>query len=186
MSRTNRKSRVSSVVPTSAKRSSQVSHNTNRHIMDALTIADYFIWKSQQEDKPVTNKKLQKLLYYAQAWSLALNNKKIFKEDIEAWVHGPAVREVYGTYKKYGFSYIKKEITESAIKDITNQDRRLLDEIWSVYGKYDADYLEMLSHSEDPWQEARAGLDADAGSSNVIDPDLMKTFYSAKLAKARA
>lgn len=153
--------------------------------MDALTIADYFIWKSQQENKPVTNKKLQKLLYYAQAWSLVLNDKKIFKEDIEAWVHGPAVREVYGTYKKYGFSFIKKDVPETAIMTIARTDRNILDEVWNIYGKYDADYLEMLTHSEDPWQQARAGLEADEGSNNVIDTNLMKSFYATKLAEAK-
>ena len=62
----------------------------------ALTVADYFLYKANKEKKPITNKKLQKLVYYAQAWSLVLNNKKLFSEPIEAWVHGPAVRSLYG------------------------------------------------------------------------------------------
>ena len=55
----------------------------------ALDVALYFIKKGVDEKNPITNKKLQKLVYYSQAWSLVLNNEKLFNEKIEAWVHGP-------------------------------------------------------------------------------------------------
>lgn len=59
----------------------------------AMEVGKYFIYLANKENKALTNKKLQKLVYYSQAWSLVLNdNKKLFKEPIEAWVHGPAVR----------------------------------------------------------------------------------------------
>jgi len=65
--------------------------------------------------------------------------------------------------------------------DISSQDVKLLEEIWRVYGKYDAQYLELLSHSEKPWLQARADLDGDAPSNNVIDPSLMSSFYKERL-----
>lgn len=58
----------------------------------AKQIAKYFIWRASRDGKKVSNKKLQKLLYYAQAWYLVYNKKPLFNDDIEAWIHGPAVQ----------------------------------------------------------------------------------------------
>lgn len=151
--------------------------------VSVLAVADYFLYKANKEKKPLTNKKLQKLVYYAQAWSLVLNKKKLFSEPIEAWVHGPAVRSLYGQYKSFGFSPIVKNVEEGSIK-ITTKDKELLDEVWNVYGKLDAGYLEMLTHSEQPWQDARNGLQNHQSSDNEITTKTMKSFYSLKLEKA--
>jgi len=146
--------------------------------LDAVNVAEYFLFKSNVEDTEVTNKKLQKLLYYSQAWNLAINNEKMFKDRIEAWVHGPAIREVYIKYKSFGSEPIKIDIDETTVKDISVERKKVLDEVWSVYGKFDGAYLERLSHSEGPWQEARRGLEAHEGSQNEITTDSMKNFYS--------
>jgi uncharacterized phage-associated protein len=154
---------------------------TNDPKLTALAVAQYFVWLSNKEGKPVTNKKLQKLIYYAQAWSLALRDQKVFEDKIEAWVHGPAVRSVYGKYKIFGFSTISETVSEDDLKKIPKDVQNLLNDVWKVYGKYDGEYLELLSHSEDPWQKAREGLEPNVGSENEILPDEMKSFYKAKL-----
>ena len=59
--------------------------------LKAREVAEYFIEKAYSENDKITQKKLQKMLYYAQAWFLAFNNKKLFEEKIEAWLHGPAI-----------------------------------------------------------------------------------------------
>lgn len=153
--------------------------------ISALSVAEYFIDKANNDKKPITNKKLQKLVYYAQAWSLVFNNKKLFNEKIEAWVHGPAVKSLYVKYKSFGFSPIQKEADSSLIKAIPIQDKKLLDKIWSVYGSLDAGYLEMLTHNETPWKEAREGLESSENSENEISIKTMKSFYSEKLATAK-
>lgn len=153
--------------------------------LKALDVGRYFIYLANQENKPITNKKLQKLVYYSQAWSLVLNKKKLIKEPIEAWVHGPAVRSLYVKYKKFGFSPIQEVVKPDSIK-ISSKTKELLDEIWKVYGKLDAEYLEMLTHSEQPWQEAREGLHSHESSENEISPQLMRSFYQEKLTEARA
>lgn len=154
-------------------------------LMSAKQVAEYFIWKSSQENKPVTNKKLQKLLYYAQAWSLVVRERKLFKEKIEAWIHGPAIREIYLEYKKFGFEPIVKEVSNSTIKKFSLKISKFLNEIWRVYGKYDAGYLEYLTHSEKPWQSAREGIEPHIGSENEISLDLMKDFYTKRLKEAK-
>lgn len=152
--------------------------------LKALDVGRYFIYLANQDQKPITNKKLQKLVYYAQAWSLVLNNKKLFGDPIEAWVHGPAVRSLYGQYKNFGFSPIAEKVELNSI-EISSGDKKLLDEIWKVYGKLDPEYLEMLTHSELPWQEARSGLQSHENSKNEISHRAMKSFYSMRLEKAK-
>jgi len=160
-----------------------MTERTNKSIK-ALDVGRYFIHLANKEKKQITNKKLQKLVYYAQAWSLVLNDKKIFNDSIEAWVHGPAVRSLYVQYKNFGFNPIAEDVEEKAFVNIPKQAKELLNEIWRVYGKLDAGYLEMLTHSERPWQEARSGLQSHENSDNEITTKSMKSFYSEKFAQA--
>lgn len=158
--------------------------SSNKKI-NALLVAEYFIDKANKEGKPITNKKLQKLLYYAQAWSLVLRDKKLFEEKIEAWVHGPAIRDIYVEYKKFGFNPIKKKIPETSLNKISGDTLEFLESVWSVYGGLDAGYLEMLTHNESPWQEAREGLQGSENSENEISIETMKRFYSKKLEESK-
>lgn len=145
-----------------------------------MDVGRYFLFLANQDKKPITNKKLQKLVYYAQVWSLVLNGKKLFNEPIEAWVHGPAVRSLYGQYKGFGFNPIQEDVKSDSIR-IFGKEKILLNEIWKVYGGFDAGYLEMLTHSEKPWQEAREGLQSYENSGNKISLKTMKGYYSEKL-----
>lgn len=160
-----------------------VSYSTKT--LKAQDVGRYFLYLANQEKKPITNKKLQKLVYYAQAWSLVLNNKKLFSEPIEAWVHGPAVRSLYMQYKKFGFEPIMEEVKSYALK-ISGNTKELLDSVWKIYGKMDAGYLEMLTHSEKPWQEAREGLQSSESSDNEISLKMMKSYYAEKLEQAQS
>ncbi len=150
----------------------------------ALNVAFYFLKKGLDDKKPITNKKLQKLVYYAQAWSLTLNDEKLFNEKIEAWVHGPAVPSLYEKFKKFGSEPIIFE-AKNLDFDFSEKQKELLEEVWKVYGKYDANYLEVLTHSELPWQEARAGLESSDSSNNEISEVTIKKYYSEKLQKSQ-
>ena len=157
--------------------------NENKKIVSAKDVADYFIWKSNNSvpPRPITNKKLQKLVYYSQAWFLAIKSSVLFTEKIEAWEHGPVVRELYFDFKLFNSNPIIKEVDIDFIEKIPSDIKEFLDEVWSVYGKFDSGYLEALTHSESPWQEARIGLDVDEISENEIKIDSIKEFYSSKL-----
>lgn len=148
--------------------------------ISALTIAEYFIDKSNKEKKPITNKKLQKLLYYAQVWSVVLNEEKLFPERIEAWVHGPAIPTVYRKFKGFEFNPIQLDTTGMSFS-FSKKQNDLLESIWSIYGKYNAEYLEALTHSELPWQEARKETSASEPSNNIISLATAKKFYAGKL-----
>ncbi len=150
----------------------------------AINVANYFIYLNNQlkkdDKKSLTNKKIQKLLYYAQAWNLVINNKPLFQEDIEAWIHGPAIPSVYKVFAPFGAEQIEEDVNPEDFKNLKAEELKLLEEIWRIYGKYDAGYLETLSHSETPWLEARGGLSATEASSNIISQATMREYYEQK------
>ncbi len=137
-------------------------------------IADTIIQLSRERGLEITNLKLQKLLYYAQAWMLACADRPLFDDDFEAWVHGPVVPRVFRRFKEYRWNPItapvKPVVDDPALRDY-------LSEVVSKYGKLSATQLERLTHLEDPWKEARKGIAPDASSNTVISWDSMKRYY---------
>ena len=79
---------------------------------DIKTVTNYFIWFFQKHGDLITNLKLQKLLYFAQGWFLALYDTPLFKEEIQAWIHGPVVATVYHSYKGFGYGPITAAMEE--------------------------------------------------------------------------
>src|ERR1700722_15657717 len=108
----------------------------------------------------LTNLKLQELLYYCQAWHLALSDDPLFSEEIEAWIHGPAVPHVFGTFKDYRWNVIERPVTSLEDAAVI----RHVNEVIGSYGQYGATQLERLTHSEEPWIHARKGLSPDEPS----------------------
>jgi uncharacterized phage-associated protein len=152
-----------------------------------IIVAHYLMSKSKKAKRhDFTNKKLQKLMFYSQAWSLVLNDKKLIDDKFEAWIHGAAISSLYGRYKKYGFNQIEEEFDESEFDKLAQEEKDLLDTVWSVYGKYDPDYLEVLNHSEEPWQKARQHTSPLKSSNTIISEDEMKRYYGEKLKEAKA
>lgn len=71
-------------------------------MLTAAKVAEYIIYEAQKRKKPVTNTKLQKLLYFVQGSHLAKYNKLAFKDNIIAWRYGPVVKDIYYKYSLYG------------------------------------------------------------------------------------
>jgi len=93
----------------------------------ALDIAKYFITLANPETEDfITNLKLQKLLYYAQGFHLALFGKPLFRESLEAWQYGPVVPEIYRIYKQYGSSPLPQP-DDFNIEQYDRQTQELLD-----------------------------------------------------------
>lgn len=132
---------------------------------------------SHEKGTPVSNLKLQKLVYYSQAWYLAIFKKPLFVEDIEAWVHGPVVPQIFRLYRDYKWS----PLPQAGNAAVSTKVRKHLEEVWNAYGNRSAYDLERLTHSEDPWKEARIGLSPDESSHNVIEKDSMRKYYSSRL-----
>ncbi|MBD2181756.1 DUF4065 domain-containing protein [Planktothrix sp. FACHB-1355] len=146
----------------------------------ALDIARYFLYRVDRDaGDTISPLKLQKLVYYAQAWSLVLRDKPIFQEDIQAWVHGPAVYEVWDAYKDFRHGAIPEPQEE--LPEFEEDELEVLEEVWTAYGELSAKRLEDLTHSEAPWINARKGLEPAKKSSNVISHEDMKAYYTSFL-----
>lgn len=142
----------------------------------ALDVAKYFLCRIDREaGDTMSPLKLQKLLYYAQAWSLVLRDQPLFPEEIQAWPHGPVVYDVWNNYRDYKYTAIPEpEVCEL---DFSEDEIEVLEEVWNAYGELGARSLEDLTHSEYPWIEARKGLDPAERSQKVISHETMKSYY---------
>jgi len=150
-------------------------------------VASYFRYKlGQSEGSSLTPLKLQKLSYYAQAWSLVLLGRPLFCEEFEAWAHGPVNRNLYVQYADYGWNNIEPIERDSWTDLFTADELDVLNEIWEIYGDFDAKYLEKLTHDEEPWIEARHGLPEGAYCDSIIRQDTMKKFYTELMHRVEA
>ena len=143
-----------------------------------LKVAQYFIDQCDiSAGDSVTHLKIQKLLYYTQAWGLVIIKKSFFKEKFQAWAHGPVLPSVYKDLKFYGFANIAGEkIAE--YDTFPDGAASVLSEVWGAYGELSAKHLELLTHQEFPWNEARGNIPPDARSDAEINPDTMIDYYS--------
>lgn len=146
-------------------------------------IADYFISLSNESQDLITNLKLQKLMYYAQAWHLAITGNRLFDNNFEAWVHGPVLVSLYDDYKSFRWNPIKRsDLCEGSFEKIKQNinDTEVLDILDDVVDEYfglSAYELERLTHLEEPWLRARNGIPNDEPSNAEIFDKWMIDYY---------
>ena len=149
-------------------------------------IADYIIMRlTSDEENTLINLKLQKLLYYLQAWSLGINNERFLNCKFEAWVHGPVCRELYNRFRasKTLYSFISKDDVdknETSYMCIDEEDRSFINYILDNYAGFSGTELEVMTHKEQPWIEARHGIGPMESCNEVISEDTMRDFYGKK------
>lgn len=137
-------------------------------------LADYLIIESRERGELLTPLKLQKLMFYADAWYLALYDTELTNERFQAWVHGPVALSQWHRFKDFKWRPIDADIERPAFNSVTTKH---LNEIIDVFGSETAVSLERMTHQETPWIEARAGLPDDEPCSNYISKDTTKEFY---------
>jgi uncharacterized phage-associated protein len=134
-------------------------------------VAAYILKKKET----MTTMKLQKLIYYSQAWSLVWDEKPLFEEKIEAWANGPVVRNLFD-YHRGMYEISEMPIGNPRLLDQNQQET--VDAVLEYYGHRSAQWLIDLSHMEDPWIHARKGLPALERGNRVIPLDVMADYYS--------
>lgn len=149
-------------------------HFDTRDHPQTWDIADYLLAESRERGDVPTPLKLQKLIFYADAWHLALYGTESTPERFQAWVHGPVALSQWHRFKAYRWKPIDEEIERP------NIDANLaahLDEIVDVFGSETATALEIMTHQEKPWLEARGDLPDDAPCNNYISKKTTEDFY---------
>ncbi|MBX3045432.1 MAG: DUF4065 domain-containing protein [Anaerolineales bacterium] len=141
-------------------------------LVEAKFVADYFLHRAREDEELISNMKLQKLLYYAQGFHLAMFDVSLFKEEIVRWMHGPVVRDLYFEYNKYGAGSIEYP-AEVNFDMFTNEQLELLGEVHDVYGQFSAWALRNMTHEEPPYEQTR--------ENQVITTALMADYFKTQV-----
>lgn len=146
---------------------------------------DYIITKTADDRTHLSVLKLQKLVYYAQAWHLAFYDRRLFDDTFEAWVHGPCNRALYRRFagQKALYATVNREDVRGgfSVESLNADEVRHIDNVLETYAGMSGTQLEELTHSEAPWQKARGDLPLNARCEVEIADDEMKRFYRARL-----
>lgn len=132
----------------------------------ARDVAQYIL----ENHGPMTTMKLQKLVYYTQAWSIVWDDDVLFYEPIEAWKNGPVVRDVWESARG---RFRVAEIPGGDSSLLNEDQRETVDAVLSFYGRHDAQWLSDLTHMEAPWKEAYQ-----QGQNTEISLERMSEYYS--------
>jgi uncharacterized phage-associated protein len=137
------------------------------HVQD---VAAYIL----RQKGPMTAMKLQKLVYYAQAWSLVWDEQPLFPERIEAWAMGPVSPDLYDLHRG---SFRVSRLSEGDASALTETEHETIDAIIDYYGRKSSHWLSDLSHRESPWKDARKGVAPGARCFRVITHEAMAEYY---------
>lgn len=138
---------------------------------DVFDVAQYILEKQGE----MTAMKLQKLVYYAQAWHTVWADDALFSSKIEAWKDGPVCPDLW---KNHASAFRVSKLSKGNAETLTKREKKTVKQILAFYGKRSAQWLSDLTHSEAPWVDARQGVTAGAPSNNVITTRAMQEYYS--------
>lgn len=141
-------------------------------MIPVLDVARYIINYSNEKNYSISNLKLQKLLYFVQAYYLAFtsSHEPCFSDEIEAWDFGPVVPSAYHEFKSFGggdippvMTYYKLDTKDNlwSIREvrfdgdcISENDKKLINDIVDKFSAYSASDLVQLTHNQAPWKKA--------------------------------
>ena len=122
--------------------------------------------RAHSDGGELTHMQLQKLVYLAHGWSLAVTGKELIEDDIEAWEFGPVIRKLYDALRRYGGEKVGRLIKwgddtpfpsddgEVARANLEDNEARVIDKVWDIYGRFHAFQLSALTHSRNsPWSD---------------------------------
>ena len=135
--------------------------------MDVSEVANYLIVYSKVRGNPLSNEKLNRLLYYTQAWHLAIYDDALFTDSIEAWENGPVIPYVYQAFERI--------CTTKSTIGLSDRVRAHLDAVMVRYCSLTDDQLGKLTRQEAPWIVARTRIPVD--EKTVIRTDEMRIFF---------
>lgn len=139
-----------------------------------MDVANFFIDVTDTDyDDGMTNFRLNKLMYFAQAYSLVRTGKPLFSERIEAWEHGPVIRPVYDTFKKYGKNIIPATVGEYSEDCFSDEEIEILTDTMVRFGKYSTNRLYGMTHKPGaPWDKVFV-----KNMNNLITNESIQEYY---------
>lgn len=123
----------------------------------------------------MTTMKLEKLVYYCQAWSLAWDGVPLFDEEFQAWANGPVCPELFASHR--GIFWLEKDYYDQYEYEFSDEQIETMDSVLSSYGDKTPQWLSELTHKERPWRETRVGISPGESCDRVILKELMQEYY---------
>lgn len=146
--------------------------------LPAKSVANEFLTLAQRDGKLLTNMQLQKLVYIAHGFHLAIYGEPLIEEQVKAWQWGPVIPPLYNRLKKFGSGTITGLITDVAELPL-GRAKSLTDEVWKSYGQYSGAQLSAITHQQgSPWD-----LTWRTENFGVIDDALTAEHYKSLLAR---
>ena len=142
-------------------------------MVNCFDVAKYIVEKKRK----MTAMKLQKLIYYSQAWSLVWDDEPLFNDRIEAWLNGPVLPILYEEHKGKYFVLIE-DIANGNSSNLTENKKDSINKVLDYYGDKSSKWLSDLTHLEDPWKNARKGLSEEERGNKEITHAAMVEYYS--------
>ncbi len=144
----------------------------------AVDIADRIVrFRADDIGVPIDPLSLEKHLFYAQSFWLALSGRPLFDDEFEAWRNGPVVPEVYLAYKGLGSNPIIP--TSGRTRSLGNRKiEAYIEQLVDFFGGYTATQLSRATHAEEPWQKVRDDIETRNSSRMVIPKAEMARYYS--------
>jgi uncharacterized phage-associated protein len=151
--------------------------------VSATVLANYILMSYG----PMSHLKLQKLLYYSEAYHLAYFDQSLIDEQFQAWLHGPVCRKVYNELKGESILYSdisfdgKSEPAKEILENLNSNQIELLNDVLKELSTWRAFELERATHREVPWIEARKGYGPADRCDVIISKETMRIFYKSEL-----
>lgn len=146
-------------------------------VSDKMLSTISYIFEKIQEITPLA---LQKMLYYCQGIYMAIYQKPLFEEDCIAWVHGPVYESVYSMFKTFKYNPIddvRFVVFKECFQKLNENERMVIDMVTDTFGMYSGKVLEKITHTEEPWKEARKGYFPMELSNVVIDKKTIQNYF---------
>lgn len=144
---------------------------------NAFDVAQYIL----EEKGEMSAMKLQKLVYYSQAWSTVWDDDALFQNKIEAWANGPVVRDLYDQHRgnyRIDSDTFAGHVSQNADEQLTEEQTDTINHVLRHYGDKSAQWLSNQTHIEQPWLQAREGLaDLERGDEEITTA-AMAEYYS--------
>lgn len=141
--------------------------------VSALDVAKHILVK---QGTSMATMKLQKLVYYSQAWHVTWTGKPLFNDEIQAWANGPVTRNLFDHHKGM-YSISASQLAAGQVDRLGRERQSVVDIVLDTYGPMSGTQLSMLTHAEAPWLNARGHLSAGDKSAATITTDSMRDFY---------
>lgn len=164
------------------------------------SVANVFIDVAADHDRQLSPMKIQKLVYFAHGWHLAILERPLINEGIEAWEFGPVIPSLYRAFRQYRNGPITSKVramgqrsngdffvfTPTVPADTENgaNARSLLQRIWDIYGEYSGAQLSNMTHAEGtPWDRICTAHSGSIPRGTVIPNSLIKSYFESLIEK---